>query len=86
MSSARTQTIETMAKQLTSTEGRPTHEEISERAKLIYEQNGRQPGHDLDNWLQAEAQLMAARKRVNDRPSQPQPAQASLVKVAAHRQ
>ncbi len=61
-----------MAKQLT-TDSRPTHEEIAARARQLYEQSGHQAGRDLDNWLQAEAQLMAARKRVPDRQPQPQP-------------
>jgi len=28
----------------------------------IYEESGRKPGRDLDNWLQAEAQLNGAAK------------------------
>lgn len=39
---------------------RPTHEEIAERARAIYEQSGRAPGRDVQNWLEAEAQLTAA--------------------------
>lgn len=53
-----------MAKQLTTTDGRPTHEEISKRAREIYEKSGRRPGRDLENWLEAESQLMADRKTV----------------------
>ena len=37
---------------------RPTHEEIAARAQEIYLESGRKPGHDLDNWLQAEYELM----------------------------
>jgi hypothetical protein len=53
-----------MAKKLSNGESRPTQEEIAQRARAIYEQSGRVPGRDLDNWLQAETQLMAARKSV----------------------
>lgn len=38
----------------------PAHEEIARRAREIYEQSGRVPGRDVQNWLQAEAELMAA--------------------------
>ncbi len=41
---------------------RPTHEEIAQRARAIYEQSGRIPGRDLENWLAAEAQLLAPRQ------------------------
>jgi len=51
-----------MAKKLGNGESRPTQEEIAQRARAIYEQSGRAPGRDLDNWLQAETQLVAARK------------------------
>jgi hypothetical protein len=32
-------------------------EEISRRAFEIWERNGRRPGRDLENWLEAEAEL-----------------------------
>ena len=32
-------------------------EQIRARAYDVYEQHGRQKGHDLDDWLQAEAEL-----------------------------
>jgi len=38
-----------------------THESISEAAYHIWERNGRLGGRDLQNWLQAEAQLRAKR-------------------------
>jgi hypothetical protein len=37
---------------------RPTEEQIRSRAHEIFLQHGSQPGHDLDNWLQAEYELM----------------------------
>ena len=51
-----------MAK-MTKTETAPTHEAIAQRAHKIYEQSGRIPGRDLENWLQAEAELSAPRKQ-----------------------
>lgn len=35
----------------------PRHEEIRIRAYEIYIERGRQPSHDLDDWLQAEREL-----------------------------
>jgi hypothetical protein len=39
-------------------------EQIRIRAFEIYEQRGREEGHDLDDWLQAEAELTTERWRV----------------------
>jgi hypothetical protein len=36
----------------------PTHEQISERAFQIYNASGRAEGHDVENWLEAEHQLL----------------------------
>jgi len=36
----------------------PTHEEIAARAYQIYLERGCQHGHDLDDWLQAEYELL----------------------------
>lgn len=38
--------------------GLPTHEQIAARAYEIYLERGCQHGHDLDDWLQAEYELM----------------------------
>ncbi len=35
----------------------PTYDAVSRRAFEIWERNGRMPGHDVENWLQAEAEL-----------------------------
>ena len=35
----------------------PFHVRISERAYALYEQHGREDGHALDHWLEAERQL-----------------------------
>lgn len=42
-----------------------TEEQIAERARTIYEQSGRLPGRDLDNWLLAETQLREARQKAS---------------------
>ena len=34
------------------------NQEIRVRAYELFEQRGREPGHDLDDWLQAEAELV----------------------------
>ncbi len=51
-----------MAKRMDNGDNRPSHEEIAQRARSIYEANGCKPGQDLENWLAAEAELMATRK------------------------
>lgn len=35
----------------------PTYEQIAERAYDIYLARGETPGHDIDDWLRAEAEL-----------------------------
>src|SRR5437867_1901420 len=50
-----------MAKQLDQ-QLKPTHEEIAQRAFELFEKSGRLPGHDVENWLNAEKQLMAGRR------------------------
>ena len=35
----------------------PTHEQIEQRAKAIWEQRGRHAGEDEKNWYEAETQL-----------------------------
>ena len=35
----------------------PSHEEIAHLANLLWTARGRDPGHALDDWLEAEAQL-----------------------------
>jgi hypothetical protein len=36
---------------------RPSSDEIAKRAFEIWEASGRPPGRDVENWLQAEAEL-----------------------------
>jgi hypothetical protein len=40
-----------------------THEEISSRAYELYVERGRESGHDLEDWLQAEMEVTARKKR-----------------------
>lgn len=35
----------------------PSNDDISRRAFEIWDRSGRQPGHDLENWLRAESEL-----------------------------
>jgi hypothetical protein len=36
----------------------PSHKEIAVRAYHIYWERGREPGHEIDDWLQAEYELL----------------------------
>jgi hypothetical protein len=36
----------------------PTIDEIAQRAYEIFVARGEEPGHDLDDWLQAESELL----------------------------
>ncbi len=38
---------------------RAIHQRITDRAHELYLQQGRQPGKELENWLQAEAELLS---------------------------
>ena len=39
-------------------EGQPTHEEIELRAYQIFVERGGEPGHEQEDWLQAENELL----------------------------
>ena len=60
-----------MLKQSIHSDPKPTQEEIATAAYAIFEKSGRIPGRDVQNWLEAEAQLQSARK--NNHSSQPVP-------------
>ena len=45
----------------------PTTEEIAQRAYEIFLARGGEPGHDIDDWLQAESELL--RERAARRPT-----------------
>ena len=41
-----------------------TQEQVRRRAFEIYVQRGAQDGHDLDDWLQAEAEIISQQSQV----------------------
>ena len=43
--------------------GTISQEEIAQRAYALYEARGREDGHDLDDWLEAERELLEQRSR-----------------------
>lgn len=54
-------------------DARPSDEEISQRAYELYLQRGSVPGHETDDWLQAEAELIEARRNAEAAFSQADP-------------
>ena len=66
-----------MLKQVTNSNHRPTHEEIAKVAYAIFEKNGKIPGRDQENWLEAEAQLLAAGRSAQPRPAASAPARST---------
>jgi hypothetical protein len=70
--------------------GSPTEEQIRARAYQLYQARGCQPGHETDDWLQAEYELMQLpiRKIAELRPTSRErkrartPALVSLVQAA----
>jgi hypothetical protein len=40
----------------------PSPDEVSRRAYFTYENQGSRPGHEVQHWLAAEAELIAERK------------------------
>ena len=46
------------------------HEDVERRAYELYEQRGGEPGHEWDDWLQAEREMRAAEaaSRLSRRP------------------
>jgi len=55
--------IETNPDVETQPSGKITQEEIAQRAYALYEARGRGDGHDLDDWLEAERELLEQRSR-----------------------
>lgn len=43
------------------------HEAIGRRAEEIYQRNGNIPGHDMENWVQAEADILRESARYLNR-------------------
>ena len=52
-----------------STTQRPSTEDIARQAYFLYQQRGCKPGHELDDWLAAEALLSAAAPEYSGAPS-----------------
>jgi hypothetical protein len=45
-------------------------EKVRQRAQQLYEKRGSAPGHALDDWLQAERELLAQREAAIDEASE----------------
>ena len=45
---------------MTTTTNKPSTEDIARQAYFLYQQRGCKPGHELEDWLAAEALLSAA--------------------------
>lgn len=45
----------------------PTHDEISARARQIWERNGRPDGRDEEHWFQAERELRGGAREADER-------------------
>ncbi|MDH4154367.1 MAG: DUF2934 domain-containing protein [Nitrospira sp.] len=41
----------------------PLHQQIAERAYILYERSGFQDGNDVDHWLEAERQIKGVRSQ-----------------------
>ena len=52
-----------MAKRSITSNPELTHQEIASAAYALFENSGRIPGRDTENWLQAEAQLRELRRQ-----------------------
>jgi hypothetical protein len=70
-----------------------THDEISKRAREIWEREGRPEGRDKEHWLQAESELQQERERTGDvnfnsravEAAMAQPSSAGAMKEEANR-
>ena len=47
----------------TESQGENAEEQIRQRAYELYEARGRQDGHELDDWQQAEKEIMGVRRK-----------------------
>jgi hypothetical protein len=58
---------------------KPSHDQIVERARELWKADGCQSGHDLENWLNAEAQLSAELQQAEavSKATAPRPIRAS---------
>jgi hypothetical protein len=63
---------------------RPAQDEIARRAYELFLQRGSVPGHETDDWLQAEAELSARGAESEERP-EPTPATQQPAESASRR-
>jgi Protein of unknown function (DUF2934) len=61
---ARSESVETCEIDSSTSHHCPTPDEIGVRAHEIFLERGATPGHDLDDWLQAEEELVKKRANV----------------------
>lgn len=54
------------AKESTSAETLTLHQRIERRAYELYVQRGNESGSELEDWLQAEEEILAAEEQAND--------------------
>lgn len=64
----------------TSSNHKPTHEQIAQRAYAIFEKSGKILGRDQQNWLQAEKELSAG----NGHASEPKHARLNDKRATGH--
>jgi len=50
--------VDFVAADITGCQLYPTHDEIAQLAFSLYESRGRQDGHDIEDWLCAEQELV----------------------------
>ena len=73
-----------MTKRPNTSENGLTHQEIAAVAYSIFEKNGQVPGRDVENWLEAEAQLQQERKRTAQSESAPRGGAKATRPLLAH--
>jgi hypothetical protein len=69
---ARNEAVLTREIDISNSYHRPPQDEIATRAHEIFIERGASPGHELDDWLQAEEELVKARANGRRRKN-PQP-------------
>jgi hypothetical protein len=63
MANERRKTTESNPASISEDRPQPADEKVRSRAYEIYEARGREPGHDWDDWLEAERELQPKRER-----------------------
>jgi Protein of unknown function (DUF2934) len=65
---AKNEVVATLEHERNTTQDRPPQDDIAVRAHEIFVERGAASGHDLDDWLQAEEELIKKRGNVLSRP------------------